>query len=120
MSAGTPKVNSGDSTCTLEGNGRLFMGRHVKDDKKKTFQTLSLITQLGLMMIASLGMTTALGIWLDRKLGTSFLTVIFFFLGAVAGVQGIYRMIRQIYGDEGHNKGRSTSDENDGKAEGGR
>lgn len=71
-----------------------------RDDKKKTFQTLTLITQLGLVMIVAIGMTTALGIWLDRKLGTSFITVIMFFLGAAGGCQGVYRMVKQIFRDE--------------------
>lgn len=74
--------------------------RQRKDDKKKTFQTLSLITQLGLVMIVSVGMASALGIWLDRRLGTSFITVILFFLGAVAGGQGAYRMMKQIFKEE--------------------
>lgn len=70
------------------------------DDKRKTVQTLSLIMQMGLVMIVAIGMTTALGIWLDRKLGTSFITVIMFFLGAAGGCQGVYRMVRQIFRDE--------------------
>lgn len=74
--------------------------RQRGDDKKKTIQTLSLITQLGLVMIVAMGMTTALGIWLDRKLGTSFITVIMFFLGAAGGCQGVYRMVKQIFRDE--------------------
>lgn len=78
----------------------IFFMRQRKDDKKKTFQTLSLVTQLGLVMIVSMGMTTALGIWLDRRLGTSFLTVILFFLGAVAGGQGAYRMVKQVFKEE--------------------
>lgn len=56
--------------------------------------------QMGLVMIVAIGMTTALGIWLDRKLGTSFITVIMFFLGAAGGCQGVYRMVRQIFRDE--------------------
>lgn len=78
----------------------IFLMRQRRDNKKKTFQTLSLVTQLGLVMIVSIGMTTALGIWLDGKLGTGFFTVILFFLGAVAGGQGAYRMIKQIFEEE--------------------
>ena len=74
--------------------------RQRKDDRRKTFQTLTLITQLGLVMIVAMGMTTAAGIWLDRKLGTSFFTVILFFLGAAGGCQGVYRMVKQIFRDE--------------------
>ncbi|MCM1057468.1 MAG: AtpZ/AtpI family protein [Firmicutes bacterium] len=74
--------------------------KHRNDDKKETFKVLPLITQLGLVMISSLGMTTALGLWLDRRLGTSFITVILFFVGAVAGCQGVYRLVKKIDGDE--------------------
>lgn len=74
--------------------------RHRGDNKKETFQILSLITQMGLVMIAAVGMATALGLWLDRKLGTSFITVLLFFVGAVAGGQGVYRLIKKIYRDE--------------------
>ena len=70
------------------------------DDRKKTFQTFSLITQIGLVMIVAIGMTTALGVWLDRKLGTSFITVIMFFLGAAGGCQGVYRIVKHIFKDE--------------------
>ncbi len=70
------------------------------DDRKKTFQTFSLITQIGLVMIVAIGMTTVLGVWLDRKLGTSFITVIMFFLGAAGGCQGVYRIVKQIFKDE--------------------
>lgn len=82
--------------------------RQRKDDKKKTFQTLSLITQLGLVMIVSVGMASALGIWLDRRLGTSFITVILFFLGAVAGGQGAYRMMKQIFKEEDDERDKTS------------
>lgn len=75
--------------------------KHRVDDKKETFKILPLITQLGLVMISSVGMTTALGLWLDRRLGTSFITVILFFVGAVAGCQGVYRLVKKTYRDEG-------------------
>ena len=86
----------------------IFFMRKRRDDRKKTLQTLTLITQLGLVMIVSIGMMTALGIWLDRKLGTSFITVILFFVGALAGGQGAYRMVQQIFREEDENNGRGS------------
>ena len=86
----------------------IFFMRKRRDDRKKTLQTLTLITQLGLVMIVSIGMMTALGIWLDRKLGTSFITVILFFVGALAGGQGAYRMVQQIFREEDENNGRAS------------
>ena len=39
---------------------------------------------------------TVLGYWLDQKLGTRFLVILFFFIGAIAGFQNIYRMAMKI------------------------
>lgn len=74
--------------------------KHRNDNRRETFQLLTMITQFGLVMIVSIGLTTALGIWLDRKLGTSFLTILLFFVGAVAGGQSVYSMVKKIYRDE--------------------
>ncbi|MGN0402967.1 MAG: AtpZ/AtpI family protein [Acetatifactor sp.] len=82
--------------------------RKRKDDKKKTLQTFTLITQIGLVMIVSIGMMSALGIWLDRKLGTSFIMVILFFVGALAGGQGAYRMVKQIFREEDDGNDKSS------------
>ena len=77
------------------------MKRRRSNDNRTTFQTLALVTQLGLIMIVSIGMPSALGIWLDRKLGTAWITILMFVIGAIAGVQSVYRMIQKIYKDEG-------------------
>ncbi len=74
--------------------------KYRKDDKRETFRILPLITQLGLVMISSVGMATALGLWLDRRLGTGFFTVILFFVGAAAGGQGIYRLVKKADRDD--------------------
>lgn len=78
----------------------IYHMKRYREDKRKTFQTLALITQLGLIMISSVGIASGIGIWLDRKLGTTFITVVMFFLGAIAGFQAVYRMVRQIFKDE--------------------
>ncbi len=64
---------------------------------KSAYQALAMITQFGINMIVPIGMMSALGIWLDRKQGTSFWTLLLFFVGAVAGAQNIYRMARKVY-----------------------
>lgn len=78
---------------------------------RKTAQTLTLITQLGLVMISAVGMMTALGIWLDRILGTNFLTVICFFFGALGGINGARGMIRQIFGDDKNERKPSSAEQ---------
>ena len=82
-----------------------------KNDNRTTFQTLTLITQLGLTMIVSIGMACAVGIWIDRRFGTSWVTILMFVLGAIAGGQSAYRMIRKIYEPEQQEKERDLSGE---------
>lgn len=71
-----------------------------KGDDRIVYQSLAMILQFGLNMIVPICMMSALGIWLDRKLGTSFLTVVLFVVGAVAGGQSIYRMVRGMCREE--------------------
>ena len=37
------------------------------------------------------------GVFLDRKLGTSYIMVLLFFVGAIAGAQNVYRMAKRVY-----------------------
>lgn len=72
---------------------------------KSVYQSLTLISQFGLNMLVPICMMLWLGLWLDQKLGTSFLGIVFFFLGAIAGFQNIYRMARKV------SDGGKTADE---------
>ena len=69
------------------------------DNRKQTLKTWTMVTQIGLIMIVSVAMTTALGIWIDKRLGTWIFTVLLFFLGAAGGVKGAYDMVAQIFGE---------------------
>lgn len=70
--------------------------------KKSVYQSLVQITQFGLYMIIPILLCTFIGIWLDKWLGTGFLVIIFFFLGAVAGGRNIYIFSRQIFEKNTH------------------
>lgn len=85
------------------------------DDRRIVMQSLAMVMQFGLNMIVPICMMTALGIWLDGKLGTSWITIALFAVGAVAGGQNIYRMARNLYGDEEQDKERGNSGEDHGK-----
>lgn len=78
--------------------------RKRENDKKKTMQTLVLISQIGLVMIVAIGMCTACGVWLDKRLNTWFFTVALFLLGCLGGIHGAYGLIHQIYGDDEQEK----------------
>ena len=66
---------------------------------KSVYRSLILVTQFGINMIVPILLMVVLGIWLDRKLGTSFWTILLFFIGAIAGAQNVYRMAKRVYSD---------------------
>mgnify|MGYP001093000700 CR=1 FL=1 len=88
-----------------------------KGDERIVFQSLAMITQFGLNMIVPICMMSALGGWLDGKLGTSWLTILFFVIGAVAGGQNVYRMARRMCSGEGPDREQGVSDEDDRSGE---
>lgn len=72
----------------------------MKKDKpydRTVYQSLTMIMQFGINMVVPIAMMTALGVWLDRKFETGYLTILFFFIGALAGGQNIYRMAKKVY-----------------------
>lgn len=72
--------------------------------KKTVFRALTMITQFGINMIVPILLCTFLGIFLDRLFSTSFLVIILFFIGALAGFTNVFRLARNIYSqsDEEH------------------
>ena len=80
-----------------KSEGPSYKMKRRKNDNRTTFQTLVLVSQLGLTMVVAIGMATAVGIWMDRHFGTSWITILMFVLGAIAGGQSAYHMIRKIY-----------------------
>jgi len=70
--------------------------RKKKKLGKDFYRSLALISQFGINMLVPIGLMLMLGVWLDRRLGTSWLTIVFFFVGAIAGGQNIYRMARRL------------------------
>ena len=63
------------------------------NSKNKVFQTLSLISQLGISMIAPILLCTLLGVYLDKKFSWS-VTIQLIILGILAGVRNVYALVR--------------------------
>ena len=82
-----------------------------KNEDRVVFQSLAMVTQFGLNMIVPICAMSAAGVWLDKKLGTSYITILFFVIGAIAGGQNVYRMARHMCGEEAQDKGQGGSDE---------
>lgn len=88
---------------------------------RSVYQALTMIGQFGINMLVPVFVCSFLGIFLDKKLGTNFLVVILFFVGAVAGGYNVYRFSRQIFARESeqsaylHKSRRNRSDKNERK-----
>lgn len=67
---------------------------------KSVFRALTLITQFSVNMLVPIIMCTFLGMFIDRKAGTSFWVVILFFVGALAGFRNIYIFAKKIFNDK--------------------
>lgn len=72
-------------------------GKHKGRYDKSVYRSFALVMQFGLNMLVPICMMSALGVYLDQKFGTSYIMVILFFVGAVAGGQNVYRMAKRIY-----------------------
>lgn len=67
---------------------------------KSVYRSLVLITQFGINMMVPIFLCSFLGIWLDEKLGTSYLMIVLFFIGALAGGKNVYTLAKRIYDDK--------------------
>lgn len=63
---------------------------------RQVFEALTMVLQLGITMLVSIGMCTAFGIWLGKRTGIDWMMVPFFFLGALAGGTSVYRMTQRF------------------------
>ncbi|MBR4581585.1 MAG: AtpZ/AtpI family protein [Lachnospiraceae bacterium] len=61
----------------------------------KVLRKIAFLTQFGLTILIPTCLLFFFGYWLDGKLGTSFLSVLFFFIGALAGITGVWRLIKK-------------------------
>lgn len=83
---------------------------------KSVYRSFAMVMQFGINMLVPIGMTSALGIYLDESLGTSYLFIILFIMGAIAGGQNVYRMAKQVYDtpSKGRTKEYDNKNENSG------
>lgn len=67
------------------------------NQNQKVFQCLTLISQFAIHMLVPIFMCSYLGYFIDSKIGTSFMFIIFFFVGAAAGGRNIFLLAKRIY-----------------------
>lgn len=69
--------------------------------KKTVYHALTTISQFGINMLVPIFLCSFLGLFIDRKLGTSYFMVILFFVGALAGFRNIFLLAKRIFDDGG-------------------
>ena len=69
-------------------------------DKHGIGQAIVMITQLSINMLVPVFMCLFIGIWLDKRLGTDWLTLVFLILGIMGGIRGVYSLIHNILEQE--------------------
>lgn len=75
-----------------------------RDNKKEIMNALIMVFQFGINMIVPIFICTMLGVWIGDKTGVDWVTVPLFFLGALAGANNIYRMVRRFIKSDGDGK----------------
>jgi F0F1-type ATP synthase assembly protein I len=84
-----------------------------RKDRTRAARLLSMVSQFAFTMLSPMLLCFFGGMWLDKHLGTSFLAVLLFFVGALAGFTGVYRLAKEIMkdnDDEPSGKGLGTQD----------
>lgn len=78
--------------------------RKRQKERQSTFRMLTLITQFGINMLVPIFLCFFVGYYLDKKIGTSYLMIVFFFIGALAGFRNIYIFARRMTKDDEEDK----------------
>lgn len=82
-----------------------------RDNKKEIMNALIMVFQFGINMIVPIFICTMLGVWIGDKTGVDWVTVPLFFLGALAGANNIYRMVRRFIKSDEDSRSRKVGGE---------
>ena len=70
----------------------------MKKDRRKVQTALVMVYEFSINMLVPIVMCTLVGVWLGRKWDMNWIVIPFFFLGAIAGYNNIYKTVRKIIG----------------------
>lgn len=77
------------------------------DDKdRKLWRTLGVLSTVGITLVAATVIGLYVGLWLDKRFGTSpWLTVVFLLLGIAAGFRNLFHYVKRSVQDNHERKG---------------
>ena len=80
---------------------------------RSVYKALTFFSQFTINMLVPIFMCSVVGYALDNWLGTSYLFVILFFIGALAGFRNVFLLARRVYdGEKGDSAGEKKSRKN--------
>lgn len=90
-------------------------GKKRRQDKygKNVYRCLTMITQFGINMLVPIFLCFFVGWYLDTKLGTNYIMIISFFVGALAGFRNIYQFSKKIMNQSETAARKSRGEESD-------
>ena len=66
---------------------------------REFMKMITCVTQFGISMLVPVIMCFFVGLWLDKKLDTSYIAIVLFFVGAVAGARNVYILAKKYSGE---------------------
>ena len=69
----------------------------MKKENREIANALIMILQISITMLVPILICSLGGAWLDGKFGTKWIGVVGFFLGAIAGFQNVYRLVKRYF-----------------------
>ncbi len=70
--------------------------RDKKQENKQIIQALAMVTQIGLSMLTCMGISLAIGYYLDQRLGTKCWVIIMLIIGILAAIRSLFILTGKI------------------------
>ena len=86
--------------------------RDKQRERREVIHALSMILQIGLAMLTCMGISLAIGYYLDQLLGTKIWVIIMLVIGILASMRSLLVLTGQ-YGNNGSKKEETPEDQED-------
>lgn len=83
--------------------------RDKKRENKEILNALAMITQIGLAMMTCMGLSFAIGIYIDRLVGTKFWVMIMLLIGIMASIRSLFILTGRIRSSKPDGQGDAKS-----------
>ena len=75
-------------------------GNDMKKEDRQVWEAMTMVFQFGLNMLVPIFLCTMLGVWVSEKIRVSWIVIIFFFVGALAGYTNRFKMAKRLMKDD--------------------